>query len=400
MSKKLKKWEIEYENYSNGHYDARFVDLAQKVDDKACNKEEFKEFKKLEAIKANLYKVKNIMELRDKLYDQKKEIDEELKRRKETKDLNKEKEELEKENADLMLEDEEIKSKLKNKDLSDKERADLENKREQNIKKRQENNSKFITNQENMKLHITEKETPLMQKTDEELEENKIAIGTKISKCNMVCSNLMQGKSWKTIELKLDQWEERYTGKKGEAKKMKQAIENTENEPEQTKEGSPKESTKVDGKKIEEPSHKEETLPVEYKSFAERHPRLAKIPFLAKIMDKIQNKTNQNKSEINIENQLKETSAEIGKNVQDILKEQENQKENPKENPKDDFKNYLKEVAEKGLDGIEQEKKEKAKERLAAMKERAQDPNRYKIDANGIKHDTFAQNVEDNEPEK
>ena len=34
------------------------------------------------------------------------------------------------------------------------------------------------------------------------------------------------------------------------------------------------------------------------------------------------------------------------------------------------------------------------------MKERAQDPNRYKIDANGIKHDTFAQNVEDNEPEK
>ena len=36
----------------------------------------------------------------------------------------------------------------------------------------------------------------------------------------MVCSNLMQGKSWKTIELKLDQWEERYTGKKGEAKKQ------------------------------------------------------------------------------------------------------------------------------------------------------------------------------------
>ena len=50
-------------------------------------------------------------------------------------------------------------------------------------------------------------------------------------------------------------------------------------------------------------------------------------------------------------------------------------------------------IAEKGISGIEAEKaaerKASARERYEAMKQRAQDTGRYQIDENGVKHDTF-----------
>ena len=149
MKKTSKKWEKEYEKWINGEYDTIYDELAKKYERNAISeeeaekrytesqkyeedaqkrkenartsKEEYNKYKKMSVIKNNINKVKNIMEYKEKLNDERKIIDEEIMRRQEARNLNKVKEDLEKENADLLLEIEEINLKLKQKDLSEEE---------------------------------------------------------------------------------------------------------------------------------------------------------------------------------------------------------------------------------------------------------------------------------------
>ncbi len=49
---------------------------------------------------------------------------------------------------------------------------------------------------------------------------------TRMSKCNMVAKNLLNGASWDTINLKLDNWDKKFTKKKDEKQVKKTKIEN------------------------------------------------------------------------------------------------------------------------------------------------------------------------------
>ena len=362
MKKNQKKWEKEFEKFSRGEFDDRYNELSDKISNKTCTKDELKEFKRLDLVKKNLTKVKNIMEYRDKLNHEREIIEGEIKRRQEARNLNKEKEDLEKENADLLLEMDEINSKLKQKDLSEEDRKKLENDKKQSIEKRNKNNEKFLDNQQKMENNLSGDNKYMAKISDKELEEEKVLRSTKISKCNMACNNLMQGKSWEAIEVKLDNWEN-YKGKKGQVDKLKNSIEKDN----ALKENVSQDKDEQNEKQVDQ--EKEENLPVVYKSFSEKHPILAKIPFLAKIADKLNKKKNiqikENKDREE-NNDLKDMESKIAEEVGKII--DENNKENIEKNENNEFKNYLKEIADKGMDGIKKEKLEKAKETLAQNK--------------------------------
>ena len=243
MKKNQKKWEKEFEKFSRGEFDDRYNELSDKISNKTCTKDELKEFKRLDLVKKNLPKVKNIMEYRDKLNHEREIIDGELKRREEARNLNKERADLEKENADLLLEIDEINSKLKSKDLSEEDRKKLEN-------------------------------------------------------------------------------------------------------------------------------EKEEKALVEYKSFSERHPILAKIPFLAKIADKLNKSKNEKAMQENENNEkqndevINDVAESLGKEVGKIIDEDSKEEKNQNE----EFKKYLKDIADKGMDGIKKERMERARVLLAQNK--------------------------------
>ena len=380
MSKEKRKWEIEYEKWINGEYDERYNELKEKVEkDQHVAKEnrqvktkEYNEFKRLSNIKNYfLPQVKNLLELREKLEEDREIIKAEQDRRNNLKEDQKENEKLEKENEELLLEYDNLLSKGKDKNLSEEEKNEIEEKKKENIEKRNINNAEFLLIQNKMKKGIKGRRINVIEfETDKGLEERLISLSTKISKCNMVCNNLMNGKSWKEIDIKLDNWE-KYSGKKEDINKMKNAVSTNENNKDSVvinAEKAQQDNENNDPEKDEEkPEEDKSKLPVEYKSFAERHPILAKIPFLAKIVDKINNK----KQPLNSEEEIEKISEDIGQQVQEMMEENENNAKN------DEFKKYLRDVAEKGLEGIEEEKywnkiNEEHERRMRAKEEKAE----------------------------
>ena len=374
MKKNQKKWEKEFEKFSRGEFDDRYNELSDKISNKTCTKDELKEFKRLDLVKKNLPKVKNIMEYRDKLNHEREIIDGELKRREEARNLNKERADLEKENADLLLKIDEINSKLKSKDLSEEDRKKLENDKKQNIEKRNKNNEKFLDNQQKMENNLSGDNKYMAKISDKELEEEKVLRSTKISKCNMACNNLMQGKSWEAIEVKLDNWEN-YKGKKGQAEELKNSVEHAEtnredNSQRNENDSEDKETSKEQVEELKGKEVKEEKALVEYKSFSERHPILAKIPFLAKIADKLNKSKNEKAVQENENNEkqndevINDVAESLGKEVGKIIDEDSKEEKNQNE----EFKKYLKDIADKGMDGIKKERMERARVLLAQNK--------------------------------
>lgn len=372
---KTRNWEMEYEKWNAGEYDARYEELTAKIEAKTCSKEELKEHKKMEITKGNVPKVKNILELRKKLQEESYSTDEQIARIKNKTKTKEQMASLEKEMEELKLEAQLIDSKLKNKDLSEEERKELEDSKQKNISKREENDQKFMRNQTIMSNLISKDDEKSSDSSVEELKAKKISLSTQISKCNMACNNLMQGKSWAAVEVKLDNWKERYTGKKDQAKEIADAI----NEYKDNKSSvMTKDAVQTDINAQQPKKEKEEiedNLPVEHKTFAERHPRLAKIPFLAKIMDKIgENKAakviqefdnnDKNDEKGNVDQINNDISKELGTKVNEILGKDDKNSKDSKDN---DFRMYLREIAEKGMDGIEEEKKANARERLNAQ---------------------------------
>ena len=121
----------------------------------------------------------------------------------------------------------------------------------------------------------------------------------------------------------------------------------------------------------------EEVAMVEVSEFDQKHPRLAKIKnFLANIKNKILNKTNKENSELIEEKQ--EEKEEIKEEPKEEPKEEtkeETKEEQANRNTTDKHKNFVSrlkdmdkyeifDVAEKGMDGIEEERMSEAKKRL------------------------------------
>ena len=383
MNKKMRKWEEEYESFRKGDYDKRYEELKEKEENRTITKEELSELKKLDAIKNNLSKVKNIKEFKESLEKNSQKLSSELTKRIKAKNLENEREKLEEEMNSLNTEFDKIVEKLKDKDLPETERTKLEAEKQANENKRQQNNSKFIKNQEEMKKFIPQNGENVMRESIEELNDLKMNLAQKISKCNMACSNLMQGKSWNAIEVKLDNWDKKYTGSKEDANKIKatRTVENENKVVENNTLGKVKESENNILPAVKEEKPKWYQFIKRFKNFVKR----------VRGNKEIENTETLDIPSDIIDKEMEETSKEIGKDIEKIKED-------------NDFKKYLKEVAEKGMKGIVREEKiaskERAKERLIAMKQRSQDPNRYYIDENGVKHDTFGQDKEDEGPEK
>lgn len=306
-----RNWEKEYEKYSDlTELETEISELNKKYENQTMTKEEFKQWEKSKALKENLPKVKNIIELREKLSAENKQIKEELESRKNLVMINKENEKLENELIALEAIRIDLEEKMKDKNLSEEQKNDLNKEYALNEAKISKNNELYGQTQE--KLAQSSGMIKNSKISNEELEEKSINIQTKISKCNLACNKLMKGFSWKSIDLALESFKDaKFTANKQQTQKIKKVKEALQ---------IPKTGKQQKGLIVSEKT-----------SF------LNKVKgFFSKVADKAKS--------------LKEKFIKKKDNLSDL--EEEVTEEIPKE---DDFRKYLKEVAEKGLSGIEEE---------------------------------------------
>lgn len=179
----------------------------------------------------------------------------------------------------------------------------------------------------------------------------------------MVAKNLLNGASWDTINLKLDNWdkEKRYTNKKEESvlEENKNKLENSEKEDlfENIFSETEKNSKGLDEYDIISDSNAEAYNRNKQLMFEKKHPRLAKIQnWLKKVFG-------------NKRKMLQEGKEIENKVVEDKVEDKVEEKVEDKTIDDISFREYIKVVAEKGMDGAETDRQQKAKERLAKFRE-------------------------------
>ena len=364
----MKKWEEKLEKLKNGDFDDRIDELKQKVEEKKANKEEYSEYQKLSKSKENISKVENIIEYRDKINEKLEELKKEIQLRENLKkaneqntklevDLKKIQSDFEKTESDLKK----VESELKNKKLDSKEIAELETKRDELktkraeiLGKRDDNNKKYTENQKILATGLNRNEK-LEGCTKEQLEGIKLVLTSRISKANMVANSLVNGLSWDSIDLKLDNWQDKKFTKKGEkiSKKEKGKGENVPTKDDEQIDVA-SDSEKEEYRKNEEyrrSKQQEKDKEQEKNEFETKHPRLAKIGNWFK---------NVFKKDKMLPPPKDEKTEEKTEEKQDTIIKDES------------FKEFIKVVAEKGIVGIEEEKKlakqQDAKERLEEMR--------------------------------
>ena len=373
MDTKKRKWEVEYEKYINGEKDKEIADLNTTVYDKnepeqiKKAKEKYKVIEKYNKVKQNISKVTNILELRDKLAKQKSEVLNEIKRRTESGknlvELNKKFEKLEKELEEKNLKKATIKLKLKGKNISEEEKNNLKAQLLKLNDEIEKNNKEFAENRRLLDDSEKNKNTNIKfkNKTDEELEETKNDLSNKIGKCNLACSNLMNGQNWDAIEIKLNNWKDKQFKSTEKLSKQSKDENQQENELKSNPEGikikkimdeqlknTGKEVKKIKEQEVEEieQDDEEEIQDDDEKSltniseFEKKHPRLAKIRNWFSSIFK-----SRDSKKIDVKN-IPETPEKV---------EEAGIK-------RDEFTEYLKVVSEKGIEEIAKEKLQKAKE--------------------------------------
>lgn len=214
--------------------------------------------------------------------------------------LNSKIEEIDKELEEIMQKRENIAQQLKNKELSDEDREKLLKEDEKLARDRDMNAQKYQVIQ-NFKGNDKSSEHRDVEEISKEILNTQI----KISKCNMIWSSLLKGKDWNQIEVVLNTGD--FTAKKGTIDKirnLKDASQLNNNNKTNIK------------NLLKGTQHKVNTgvtnLPQKTKTtFKDRHPRLAKIPFLAKIVDKFNDY--RDNSKVNIKN-INTNTNNIGTN--------------------------------------------------------------------------------------
>lgn len=395
----MRKWEEKYKELQSGKLDTRIGELQQKFDNKSITREELKEFEKAKKIKENMSKIENIAEYKEKLEGQLKELKAEQDRRKSLVDLEKEAKKLDGELSRLNFDRAVAERELKTPDLSDNKRAEIQARLASVKEKMNKNQEAFSKNQ--LTIAATSKAGgKLAELPDEELQAKRTNISTKISKCHMICGKLVEGYSWDSIDMKLEQWNDRkLTSKKETAEKMRQSAKEDKKEkaerpdPEAKKEekaplkregtgkerpiATPVPEAKKD-EKAEQKEDKEEKSLVEVSEFDKKYPRLAKIKNFFKRMGQSIKNTFTDKKE-DLEQLDKETESEekkepVSKTIDPEVKAKEEA---------DDFRAYIKSVAEKGMREADKERLEAKREALK-QKMAEQGPKEDKSDKDDI----------------
>lgn len=358
----MSKWEDKYEKLKNGEFDARIDELKEKKSNKTATREEYKEYEKLSKAKNNLGKVENVLEYREKLKEDLKDLKQEIEIRRDAVLANLESRELEEELAKITEEIIKTEKELKNPEIQEDRKNELLAKREELYGKRDENNSKYAKAQKALEGEFN-REGELKDLSKKEIEDKALLLKTRMSKCNMVAKNLLNGASWDTINLKLDNWDKdkRFTRKKDE-----KSVENTKNENSNLeKEVSGNASLENKSEELDERDLFSDSKSEAYNKnkqlmFEKKHPRLAKIQSWFKKMFGKEEKMLPEPEEKGKSEKIKAASA---LNKTEESKEQDEDKS---------FREYIKAVAEKGMDGVSMEEKvakqEKAERKLAEMR--------------------------------
>jgi len=316
------------------------------------------------------------------------------------------------------------------------EKNGLESKLKDNESKRQENNKKFADSQEKLaKGRENEDKNKFKDVSVEDLKNQSTQISMNMSKCNIACNRLMKGYSWQSVEVALDKFDEqRFIAKGKEAKKMQQnrnaaKAENAKEEQEVEQPATEQTETEQTSEKAQAENEQEENTSLAVQE--DEKTLLAKIiVILKKIADKIRGKSNETveeevESEENSFSKMKkgvktmwekakawvtgkdEVSEETEKPAEEAEKPAEEaekpaeetekpaeeaekpaeeaekpaeETEKPAEsnNKQDAFRQYLREVAEKGIDGVEQERQQAELAEKQARREAA----KQKLEAN------------------
>lgn len=343
---KKKEWERKFEEYDINAETKKIDVLTEKLNNKTITKKEYSELKRTETINKNIKQVANILEFKKELEEAQSKIKKEIAKINKDKKNNEKDEDVEKDDATLEKELNEIQKELeivekslKNTNLKENDRKNLEDKYKDLIHKKDENNKLFVKNQnkEMKKMKKNDKEVSL-----EELEKKSMELGVKIGKCHLVGRILMAGGTWDSIYVK-DSKNEKYKAENGKITEKfgKDTVNKTLGQIGKNV-AQIMETQNVDNEK-----NKGETALTQPSKFEQKHPKLANILNKVKNIFKKKDK-----------NKVKEQLAQDTQNSET-------------KSQRDEFIDYLKQVAEKGKDGIEKQNREAAKERLEAKKKEA-----------------------------
>lgn len=351
-----RKWEVEYEKFASNDIENDIKDYEDLEKENKLTKEQYNKLKKLRAVKNNIPKVKNILELRDKLGAERKEIIAEIEKRekkddKASKESTERKNELEKERIELEKEYNELCEKLNATDLDKKGKEELKAKIKENQAKRQENNKKY--NEMTAKEVKSETTNDKFKKESlESLKAKKQEISEKIGKCNLACNILMQGRDWKSVEVELEKFKGR---------KFKSPDQNKDKENGAEKESSDKENEADAQEKSEETA----LIPVKKKGLWDKLVNFFKREKNDGKILEFKDETAEKKS---LFQKLKERFSKKDVDMDIKLEEKEENKEENKEEEKkskqEEFRTYLKNVAENGMDEAEKSHREDLKKKL------------------------------------
>ena len=355
------KWEKEYEEYDKLAEAKKINEVSLKFDDKTITKEELKWFNEAVAKFRNVEKVANIIEYKKQLEARRekinKEIEEVKKYQKSEENIKKSienNEKLEKELNDIQNSLSDVSKKLQAKDLTEDKRTKLEDERKKLISKKDLNNKKYAENQ----AKISKKPEGKKLKDLKELEDEKENLGIKIGKCCFVGRMLMAGKSWQYIEVKYEQ-NKKYTDKDNSLTSKVDNQRNKGKEEKNTENESVDKTLEKIGKEVEKEVERinndeiqeEKVALVEQTKFQKKHPRLAK--FFASVKNFFNKNKKVNDAEIDA---FKKVVEEVSDNKEEKIEEK---------SQRDEFLDYLKVVSEKGIDQV---KKDSAKQRLTENK--------------------------------
>lgn len=374
MGYKKEKWEIQFEEYQNGGLDKNLEEVKAKYNNKEIDAKQYiKEQKRIEKIKNNLSKVENLVKFRYELNDLKSMLEDELINRYgqaksivNSKEIDKKIEESDKKNEELLTRIDEIKAKLKNKNLTKNEIENLQKGLKENEKKLDANNKEFLelnarrnNNKQSSIEQANGQQFSMLKSDDLKKEYSKVCM--KLSRNNFFAKRLLKGYDIESIKIedKNIDWEaKKYTINAKQIEKIKKL----------------KEAAK------EIMKDKESTELIEVSEFERKHPRLAKIAkFFSNIKNKISNKK-ENDVQVDTDEQKKNDEAE--NNGQKIEEQQENNLQKEKEVPKNKHNDFIKrlndmnqyeisDVAEKGMDGIKEDRMSEAKKRLMENKQKS-----------------------------
>ena len=395
MGYKKEKWEIQFEEYQNGGLDKNLEEVKAKYNNKEIDAKQYiKEQKRIEKIKNNLSKVENLVKFRYELNDLKSMLEDELINRYDqaksivnSKEIDKKIEESDKKNEELLTKIDEIKAKLKNKNLTKNEIENLQKGLKENEKKLDANNKAFLelnarrnNNKQSSIKQANSQQFSMLKSDDLKKEYSKVCM--KLSRNNFFAKRLLKGYDIESIKIedKTIDWEaKKYTINAKQIEKIKKLIEAAkENEKSIDKsEKTPEKITEETEKKIGEDvkeimKDKESTALIEVSEFERKHPRLAKIAkFFSNIKNKISNK--------------KENDVQVDTD------EQENNLQKEEEVPENKHKDFIKrlndmdqyeifDVAEKGMDGIKEDRMNEAKKRLMENKQKSAEASKAKYE--------------------